>query len=225
MHRRTAEVTVRLSAEAALRLEDQDLLDTGDGWVRERAVALGDEITSESMHPLDPDALDLLSQWQDQAYEHRITFSARWQPPAEPEPAARLTYAPALVMRPRNLNALLHLYGKIADTIAAEEHAPLGLAQMVLSDLTVQERVAWDGTGLEHPPLFHDDHPGSELQGCCTARRTSSRGECCAGCRRTPAWSSRAPRARGRHIRSPTWCRLCSPRASGCSSPAPETSP
>ncbi|MFE4688150.1 AAA domain-containing protein [Streptomyces sp. NPDC056721] len=157
VHRRTAEVTVRLSAEGALRLEDQDFLDTGDGWMRERAVALGEEIASGAVHPLDPDALELLSQWQDQAYEQRIAFSARWQPPAAPEPASRLTYAPALVMRPRNLNALLRLYGKIADTIASEEHAPLGLAQMVLSDLSVQERAAWDGAGLEHAPLFHDD--------------------------------------------------------------------
>ncbi|MBX7554384.1 DUF559 domain-containing protein [Streptomyces sp. tea 10] len=154
--RRTAQVTVRLSAEGALRLEDQDFLDTDDGWIRERGAALSEEIAARSTHPLHPDVLELLSQWQERATEHRIAFSARWQPPQAPEPAARLTYAPALVLRPRNLNALLRLYGRIADTMAAEAHAPLGLAQMVLN-LKPGERANWDGRGLERAPLFGDD--------------------------------------------------------------------
>lgn len=70
---------------------------------------------------------------------------------------SRVTYAPALVMRPRNLNALLRLYGKIAETIAAEEYAPLGLAQMVLDGLSTEERAAWDGHGLRQAPLFQGD--------------------------------------------------------------------
>ncbi|MET8473584.1 AAA domain-containing protein [Streptomyces sp. NPDC006422] len=157
VHRSTAEVTVRLSAESAMRLEDQDFLDSGDGWIREQSAVLGDDIAAGVVHPLEQDTLELLSKWQDRAYQHRINFSARWQPPETPEPVPRLTFAPALVMRPRNLNALLRLYGKIAETIAAEEHAPLGLAQMVLDDLSAEERAAWDGHGLAHAPLFRDD--------------------------------------------------------------------
>ncbi|MET8556426.1 AAA domain-containing protein [Streptomyces sp. NPDC004959] len=156
MDRRTAQVTVRLSAEGALRLEDQDFLDTGDGWVRERGAALAEEIAARSTHPLHPDALEVLSQWQERATEQRIAFSARWQPPLAPEPAARLTYAPALVLRPRNLNALLRVYGQISDTMVAEAHAPLGLAQMVMN-LDPAERAAWDGRGLRQAPLFGDD--------------------------------------------------------------------
>ncbi|MCX4964072.1 hypothetical protein OHA98_04400 [Streptomyces sp. NBC_00654] len=38
--RRTARLTVRLSSESALRLEDQDFLDSEDGWVRERGGPL-----------------------------------------------------------------------------------------------------------------------------------------------------------------------------------------
>ncbi|WP_330299397.1 AAA domain-containing protein [Streptomyces sp. NBC_00503] len=157
VHRGTAEVTVRLSAEGAMRLEDQDFLDSGDGWIREQSAVLGDDIAASAVHPLDPDALELLSKWQDRAYQHRIAFSARWQPPGLPEPVSRVTYAPALVMRPRNLNALLRLYGKIAETIAAEEYAPLGLAQMVLDGLSTEERAAWDGHGLRQAPLFQGD--------------------------------------------------------------------
>ncbi|WP_431038791.1 AAA domain-containing protein [Streptomyces sp. P6-2-1] len=156
MDRRTAQVTVRLSAEGALRLEDQDFLDTDDGWVRERGAALAEEIAARSTHPLHPDALELLAQWQERATEQRVVFSARWQPPQVPEPVARLTYAPALVLRPRNLNALLRVYGQISDTIAAEAHAPLGLAQMVMN-LDPPERTAWDVRGGRQAPLFGDD--------------------------------------------------------------------
>ncbi|MEU5491025.1 AAA domain-containing protein [Streptomyces sp. NPDC020196] len=157
VHRGSAEITVRLSAEAAMRLEDQDFLDSGDGWIREQSAALGDEIAASAVHPLDPDTLELLSKWQDRAYQHRIAFSARWQPPESPEAVSRVTYAPALLVRPRNQNALLRLYGKIAETIAAEEYAPLGLAQMVLDGLSAEERAAWDGHGLAQAPLFQGD--------------------------------------------------------------------
>ncbi|MEV6147557.1 AAA domain-containing protein [Streptomyces sp. NPDC051992] len=157
VHRGSAEVTVRLSAEGAMRLEDQDFLDSGDGWIREQSAVLGDDIAASAVHPLDPDALELLSKWQDRAYQHRIAFSARWQPPESPEAGSRVTYAPALLMRPRNLNALLRLYGEIAETIAAEEYAPLGLAQMVLDGLSAEERAAWDGHGLAQAPLFQGD--------------------------------------------------------------------
>ncbi|WP_181010984.1 hypothetical protein [Streptomyces sp. SM13] len=60
--------------------------------MRERGAALAEEIAARSTHPLHPDALELLSQWQERATEQRIAFSARWQPPQAPEPAARLTY-------------------------------------------------------------------------------------------------------------------------------------
>lgn len=156
MDRRTAQVTVRLSAEGALRLEDQDFLDTDDGWARERGAALAEEIAARSTYPLHPDALELLSQWQERATEQRVIFSARWQPPDVPEPVARLTYAPALVLRPRNLNALLRVYGQISDTMVAEAHAPLGLAQMVMN-LDASERAAWDERGSRQAPLFVDD--------------------------------------------------------------------
>lgn len=101
VERRSAKLTVRLSSESAMRLEDQDFLDTDDGWVRERGAALAEEIAARSMHPLGPETLEQLAQWQERATSRPMGFSAEWQPPREPEPAARLTYAPALVMRPR----------------------------------------------------------------------------------------------------------------------------
>ncbi|WP_078869313.1 AAA domain-containing protein [Streptomyces sp. NRRL B-1347] len=152
--RRTARLTVRLSSESALRLEDQDFLDSDDGWVRERGAALSEEITARAMDPLGPEALEQLAQWQERATTLPMGFSAEWEPPRAPERGARLTYAPALVMRPRNLNSLLRFYDQIAETVASEVHAPLGLAQMVLP-LSAEERSAWDRKG--QPPLFGDD--------------------------------------------------------------------
>ncbi|MCB5911063.1 AAA domain-containing protein [Streptomyces pinistramenti] len=152
--RRTAKLTVRLSPESALRLEDQDFLDSDDGWVRERGAALSEEITARAMNPLSPEALEQLAQWQERATTRPMGFSAEWEPPRAQEPGARLTYAPALVMRPRNLNSLLRFYDQIAETVASEGHAPLGLAQMVRT-LEAEERSAWDGAGKA--PLFGDD--------------------------------------------------------------------
>ncbi|MCW7985399.1 DNA/RNA helicase [Streptomyces platensis subsp. clarensis] len=154
VERRSARLTVRLSADSALRLEDQDFLDSDDCWVRERGAALSEEVAAQRLHPLAPEALDQLAQWQERAITRPMGFSAEWTPPRSPEPGARLTYAPALVMRPRNLNSLLRFYDQIADTVASESHAPLGLAQMVLP-IDDADRAAWDGK--DKAPLFSDD--------------------------------------------------------------------
>ncbi|MFJ7902229.1 AAA domain-containing protein [Streptomyces sp. NPDC096198] len=152
--RRTAQVRVRLMAEGAVRLEDQAFLDTDDGWAPERSAALAEEIAAQSMHLLGTEALEQLAQWQERVLQRPVAFSAEWQPPREPEAGARLTYAPALIVRPRDRNALLSFYDRIADTVASESHAPLGLAQLVLP-LNSEERANWDGR--EIPPLFGDD--------------------------------------------------------------------
>ncbi|MEV6946952.1 AAA domain-containing protein [Streptomyces sp. NPDC051172] len=153
--RRTAKLTVRLSSEGALRLEDQDFLDSDDGWVRERGAALAEEIAAQALDPFGPEALEQLAQWQERATTRPMGFSAEWEPPRAPEPGARLTYAPALVMRPRNLNALLRFYDQIAETVVSEGHAPLGLAQMVLT-LEAEQRSAWGRD--QKASLFSDDH-------------------------------------------------------------------
>jgi very-short-patch-repair endonuclease len=152
--RRTARLTVRLSSESALRLEDQDFLDSDDGWVRERGAALSEEITARGMDPLGPEALEQLAQWQERATTRPMGFSAAWEPPRAPELGARLTYAPALVMRPRNLNSLLRFYDQIAETVASEGQAPLGLAQMAMN-IETADRSTWDG--IQRAPLLGDD--------------------------------------------------------------------
>ncbi len=152
--RRTAMLTVRLSSEGALRLEDQDFLDSDDGWVRERGAALSEEITARGMDPLGPEALEQLAQWQERAITRPMGFSAAWEPPRAPEPGARLAYAPALVMRPRNLNSLLRFYDQIAEAVASEGRAPLGLAQMAMT-IETDDRSAWDGA--QKAPLFGGD--------------------------------------------------------------------
>ncbi|MFI5761301.1 AAA domain-containing protein [Streptomyces sp. NPDC051563] len=152
--RKTARLTVRLMAEGAVRLEDQSFLDTDDGWAPERSAALTEEIAAQSLHLLGSEALEQLAQWQERVLQRPVSFSAEWQPPREPEAGARLTYAPALVLRPRDRNALLGFYDRIADSVSSEGHAPLGLAQLVLP-LNSEERVNWDGR--EIPPLFGDD--------------------------------------------------------------------
>lgn len=152
--RRTARLTVQLSPESALRLEDQDFLDSDDGWVRERGAALSEEITARGMDPLGPEALEQLAQWQERATTLPMGFSAAWEPPRGPEPGARLSYAPALVLRPRNLNSLLRFYDQIAETVASESRAPLGLAQMAMT-IETADRSAWDKA--HRAPLFGDD--------------------------------------------------------------------
>ncbi|KUL47395.1 DNA/RNA helicase [Streptomyces sp. NRRL F-4489] len=152
--RKTARLTVRLMAEGAVRLEDQAFLDTDDGWAPERSAALSEEIAALSLHLLASETLEQLAQWQERVLQRPVAFSAEWQPPREPEVGARLTYAPALVLRPRDRNALLSFYDRIADSVASEGHAPLALAQLVMT-LSAEERVNWDGR--EIPPLFGDD--------------------------------------------------------------------
>ncbi|MFD8936138.1 AAA domain-containing protein [Streptomyces sp. NPDC059578] len=152
--RKTARLTVRLMAEGAMRLEDQSFLDTDDGWAPERSAALTEEITARSLHLLGAEALEQLAQWQERVLQRPVSFSAEWQPLRESETGARLTYAPALVLRPRDRNALLGFYDRIADSVSSEAHAPLGLAQLVLP-LNSEERVGWDSSGI--PPLFGDD--------------------------------------------------------------------
>ncbi|MFF4990240.1 AAA domain-containing protein [Streptosporangium saharense] len=152
--RKTAQLAVRLTAEGAVRLEDQAFLDTNDGWVPERSAALAEEIATQSLHPLSSEALEQLAQWQERALQRPVAFSAEWEPPRDPEVGARLTYAPALVLRPRDRNALLSFYDRIADSLASEAHAPLGLAQLVLP-LSAEERANWDGR--EVPLLFGND--------------------------------------------------------------------
>ncbi|MGA4545161.1 AAA domain-containing protein [Uniformispora flossi] len=154
VERKTARLTVRLTAEGAVRLEDQAFLDTDDGWAPERSAALSEEITALSLHPLGTEALDQLAQWQERVLQRPVAFSAEWQPPRMPEVGARLTYAPAFVLRPRDRNALLGVYDKIADTVASEAYAPLGLAQLVLP-LSAEERANW--APCDMPPLFGDD--------------------------------------------------------------------
>ncbi|NED19637.1 AAA family ATPase [Streptomyces sp. SID9913] len=154
VERKTARLTVRLMAEGAVRLEDQAFLDTDDGWAPERSAALAEEIASQSLHLLGTEALEQLAQWQERVLQRPVAFSAEWQPPREPEAGARLTYAPALVLRPRDRNALLSFYDRIADSVAAEAHAPLGLAQLVMT-LGPAERANWGDPDI--PPLFGDD--------------------------------------------------------------------
>lgn len=152
--RKTARLTVRLTTNGAVRLEDQAFLDTDDGWTPERSAALAEDIAAQSLHLLATEALEHLAQWQERVLQRPVAFSAEWQPPHEPEAGARLTYAPALVIRPRDRNALLSFYDTIADSVASEAHAPLGLAQLVLP-LDSEQRANWDGR--EVPPLFGDD--------------------------------------------------------------------
>ncbi|MFJ8624905.1 AAA domain-containing protein [Kitasatospora sp. NPDC093550] len=152
--RRTARITVRLTGNGAVRLEDRDFLDTDDGWVPERSAAFDEELSARPLHLLGEDALECLSQWLDLVLPRPVAFSSNWRPPAGPEAGARLTYAPALLMRPRDRNAVLSFYDRIAESVVSERQAPLGLAQLVMS-LNSEERQNWGGR--QAPALFGDE--------------------------------------------------------------------
>ncbi|WP_370192066.1 AAA domain-containing protein [Streptacidiphilus sp. MAP5-52] len=153
--RRTARLTVRLAPDGALRVEDQDFLDSDDGWDPERAIAVGEDLQARSPHPLGEAVLEQLAQWQERALARPVAFSAAWEAPGKvSDPVARLTYAPALVLRPRDRNALMRVYEQIGDSIASEGYAPLGMAQMVTL-AGDNERRFW--TGIAPRPLLGDD--------------------------------------------------------------------
>ncbi|MEU6354955.1 AAA domain-containing protein [Streptomyces sp. NPDC047072] len=154
VERRTARLSVRLASESSLRVEDRDFLDSDDGWEPERSTAVAEDLAARSPHPLSEVVLEQLAEWQERALTRPVAFSAEWKPPREPEPSARLTYAPALIMRPRDRNALLRCYEQIAASVATEGHAPLGLAQLVMP-LDEDQRAHW--TGSEMAPLLGDD--------------------------------------------------------------------
>ncbi|MFB7380005.1 AAA domain-containing protein [Kitasatospora purpeofusca] len=149
--RRTARITVRLTGNGAVRLEDRDFLDTDDGWVPERSAAFDEELSARPLHLLGEDALECLSQWLDLVLPRPVAFSSNWRPPAGPDAGARLTYAPALLMRPRDRNAVLSFYDRIAESVVSERKAPLGLAQLVMS-LNSEDRRNWGGR--QAPALF-----------------------------------------------------------------------
>ncbi|WP_431967337.1 AAA domain-containing protein [Actinacidiphila sp. bgisy160] len=154
VERRTARLTVRLAPDTALRVEDQDFLDSDDGWDPERAAAVGEDLAARSPHPLSEAVLEHLVQWQERALSRPVAFSAEWAPPTDIEPGARLTYAPALVLRPRDRNALLRCYEQIAAGLATDGHAPLGLAQLVMT-LDDDDRKRW--SSVQNAPLLGDD--------------------------------------------------------------------
>ncbi|MFD7585668.1 AAA domain-containing protein [Kitasatospora sp. NPDC059811] len=152
--RRTARITVRLTSSGAVRLEDRDFLDTDDGWVAERSAAFDEELSARPLHLLSGEALECLAQWQDLVLPRPVAFSANWRPPAGPEVGARLTFAPALLMRPRDRNAVLGFYDRIAESVVSERQAPLGLAQLVMS-LDPEDRKSWGGR--QAPALFGEE--------------------------------------------------------------------
>ncbi|WP_073809883.1 AAA domain-containing protein [Kitasatospora sp. CB01950] len=155
--RRTARITVQVTADGEMRLEDQDFLDTDDGLVQERSTALAEELSANPVHPLGEAALECLTRWQELVLPRPVSFNAGWRPPAAPDSGLRLTFAPALMLRPLNRNAVLRCYERIAQSVVSERQAPLGLAQLVMN-LNPQERAAWSDTptrGLfDEDPLF-----------------------------------------------------------------------
>ncbi|WP_229847403.1 AAA domain-containing protein [Kitasatospora griseola] len=155
--RRTARITVHLTTDGEMRLEDQDFLDSDDGLVQERSTALAEELSANPVHPLGEAALECLTRWQELVLPRPVSFNAGWRPPAAPDAGVRLTFAPALMLRPLDRNAVLRCYERIAQAVVSERQAPLGLAQLVMT-LNPQERAAWADTptrGLfDEDPLF-----------------------------------------------------------------------
>ncbi|BAJ26868.1 hypothetical protein KSE_10330 [Kitasatospora setae KM-6054] len=154
---RTARITVRLSNDSGVRLEDQDFLDSDDGLVPERSAVLAKELSADPVHPLGQEALAYLTRWQGLVLPRPLSFHPGWQPPDAPGAGLRLTFAPALMLRPMSRNALLRRYEQIAQTVVAERQAPLGLAQLVMT-IGPQARAGWSADSarglFDEEPLF-----------------------------------------------------------------------
>jgi very-short-patch-repair endonuclease len=159
--RSTARITVTLAPDSPAQLEDRDFLDSDDGYRLESTEQPRAELSAQDPHPLADDVPPLLERWSGLALEQGVRFSTSWERQFSDDGAFNLSPAPAILLRERDANALVHYYERIAASLMGKgAHSPLGLAQLV-APLEAGERLAWDGAGtslhteeLAADPLF-----------------------------------------------------------------------
>ena len=160
----TARITVRLDADAPMRLEDRDFLHDEPDYKHSRASGIHERLADCFQDPLAEQAQELVEDWCRLALDHAVRFSAEWEPvngPADPPNPCLLSWSPAIILRRRGGSSLAEIYDKIATDLARPgAQVPLSLAQVV-APLTADERASWNPGGtrwstsqLVEEPLF-----------------------------------------------------------------------
>jgi len=143
--KRTAKITVALAPDTAARLEDRDFLDEEDGYLVRRTEQVRLDFADQDPHPLAEETHDLLRRWAELAFDAPVRIENGEQPRAAEGGVLCLSYAPAIILRHRDDNALAEYYDLIARSLSGPDVvSPLGLAQLV-APLDQDERLAWDG--------------------------------------------------------------------------------
>ncbi|MEU6118256.1 AAA domain-containing protein [Streptomyces sp. NPDC047117] len=157
----TVDVTVSLAPENVPRLEDGDFLSESDGYSSELLAGVRSQAEDTLVHPLAPDAQELLRTWSQRAFgaDRAVPFDTSLHRPAgTPASAPQLHWAPALLLRERGQSAVINFYDGIARHLAQPgARSPLGLAQ-ILYKLEPAQRTGW-GSGGQHavPPALGPD--------------------------------------------------------------------
>ena len=145
--RRTAKITVTLAPDTVARLEDRDFLDDDDGYIVRRTEQVRLDLADQDPHPLAEETQELLRRWAELAFDAPVRIENGEQPSAAEGGVLCLSYAPAIILRHRDDNALAEYYDRIARSLSGPDViSPLGLAQLV-APLDRDERLAWDGPG------------------------------------------------------------------------------
>ena len=145
--RRTAKITVTLAPDTVARLEDRDFLDDEDGYIVRRTEQVRLDLADQDPHPLAEETQELLRRWAELAFDAPVRIESGEQPSAAEGGVLCLSYAPAIILRHRDDNALAEYYDRIARSLSGPDViSPLGLAQLV-APLDRDERLAWDGPG------------------------------------------------------------------------------
>ena len=161
---KAAKITVRLDPDAPLRLEDRDFLADEEAYRHDRAAGIHEGIAEGLQHPLDPDAVQLLQDWSQLAFDHPVRVIDQWEAPhgeSEPSGPCLVTWSPAIILRGRDGTALARVYERIINDLnRPDAQVPLGLAQLV-APLDEPERAAWrtarggrPASRLPQEPLF-----------------------------------------------------------------------
>ncbi|MEN3357044.1 MAG: hypothetical protein V7637_1026, partial [Mycobacteriales bacterium] len=163
----TGRIDVVLDPVSTPRFEDRDLLedspDVGQAFRADRASPVRRRLADEPLAPLSDEYKELFAQWLALALPDCRPYSHATQRPAAVTPVPELTFAPALVLRPRTSSDIVGFYDEMLRTLTAPGAIPpLGLAQLVAT-LDAPERLRWlaarNAAGAATLPSTVDDEP------------------------------------------------------------------
>ncbi|HVQ93945.1 MAG TPA: AAA domain-containing protein [Mycobacteriales bacterium] len=143
----TGRIDVLLDPVSTPRFEDRDLLedspDVGPAFRADRASPVRRRLADEPLAPLSDEYKELFAQWLALALPDCRPYSHALERPTAVTAVPELTFAPALVLRPRTSSDIVGFYDEMLRTLTAPGAIPpLGLAQLV-ETLDAPERLRW----------------------------------------------------------------------------------